>query len=80
MLESHERAGARDPEVDAGQADVLGGTQDVVDVRDEAAAAARRGAGEEELRLRQHELLEVRDRRREGEVQGGHVLRRVLVV
>ena len=73
LLHGHERAGAADPEGDAGQADLLGGSQDGVDVGDEEAAAARRGE------LGQHELLEVRDHGREGEEQRGNVPRRVLV-
>ena len=74
LLHGHERAGAADPEGDAGQADLLGGSQDGVDVGDEEAAAARRGE------LGQHELLEVRDHGREGEEQRGSVVpRRVLV-
>ena len=64
LVHGHVRAGAGDPEGDAGQADLLGGTQDGVDVGDEeAAAAARRGE------LGQHELLEVRDHGREGKEQ-----------
>ena len=75
LVHGHERAGAGDPEGDAGQADLLGGTQDGVDVGDEeAAAAARRGE------LGQHEILELRDHGREGEEQRGSVVpRRVLV-
>ena len=55
LLHGPERTGAGGPEGDAGQADLLGGSQDGVDVGDEEAVAARRGE------LGQHELLEVRD-------------------